>query len=223
MVAWHKCTKPKKKGGLGIINLRSQNIALQLKHLHKFFNKKDIPWVRLIWNTYYNEGKLPQSSKEKGSFWWKDVLKLCDLYRGIAKCVVGNGSTALFWNDIWNDRLLHQSFPRLYAYAKNKSMSVRNFMSLQNTSQHFHLPLSSQAHQEYMQLQQIIRGGTLILNEDHKDTWIYQWGTASYTSSKFYYYTLRQLQPPQTFIWLWDSKCSNKLTESLSGFFSWID
>jgi hypothetical protein len=43
MVAWKKCTKPKRKGGLGIINLKSQNKALLMKHLDKFYNKKGIP------------------------------------------------------------------------------------------------------------------------------------------------------------------------------------
>lgn len=42
LVAWAKCTSPKGKGGLGILNLRRQNIALQLKFLDKFF-KRDIP------------------------------------------------------------------------------------------------------------------------------------------------------------------------------------
>jgi hypothetical protein len=68
LVAWRKCTRPKKKGGLGIINLRSQNTALLLKHLDKFFNKRNIPWVNLIWNTYYSNGNLPQATKGKGSF-----------------------------------------------------------------------------------------------------------------------------------------------------------
>ena len=39
LVAWKKCCKPKKKGGLGIINLRSQNYALLMKHLDKFYNQ----------------------------------------------------------------------------------------------------------------------------------------------------------------------------------------
>jgi hypothetical protein len=43
LVAWKKCSKPKRKGGLGIINLRSQNKALLLKHLDKFYNKKKHP------------------------------------------------------------------------------------------------------------------------------------------------------------------------------------
>jgi hypothetical protein len=38
LVAWEKCTKPKRKRRLGVINLRSQNKALHLKHLDKFYN-----------------------------------------------------------------------------------------------------------------------------------------------------------------------------------------
>ena len=48
LVAWKKCSKPKRKEGLGIINLRSQNNTLILKHLDKFYNKKEIPWVKLM-------------------------------------------------------------------------------------------------------------------------------------------------------------------------------
>jgi len=48
LVAWKKCYKPKKKGGLRIINLRSQNSALLIKHLDKFYNQKDVPWVKLV-------------------------------------------------------------------------------------------------------------------------------------------------------------------------------
>lgn len=46
--AWIKLVCiPKVSGGLG--NLFVQNESLLLKHLHKFFNKLDIPWVHLIW------------------------------------------------------------------------------------------------------------------------------------------------------------------------------
>jgi hypothetical protein len=48
MVAWNKCTRSKMKGGLGIVNLRNQNMVLLLKFLDKFYNKRDIPWVNLI-------------------------------------------------------------------------------------------------------------------------------------------------------------------------------
>jgi len=48
--------KPKDRGGLGVINLTLQNEALLLKQLDKFYKKKDVQWVKLIWNKYYQEG-----------------------------------------------------------------------------------------------------------------------------------------------------------------------
>ena len=38
LVAWETVQKPKEKGGLGVINLKLQNDAPLLKHLHKFYN-----------------------------------------------------------------------------------------------------------------------------------------------------------------------------------------
>jgi hypothetical protein len=60
-----KCTRPKRKGGLGIINMRSQNVALLLKHLDKFYNKRDILWVNLIWNTHYYNGEVSHATKDR--------------------------------------------------------------------------------------------------------------------------------------------------------------
>jgi hypothetical protein len=54
LAAWPMVIKPKLKGGLNVINLNVQNDALLLKHLHKFYNRKDIPWVSLIRNKYYD-------------------------------------------------------------------------------------------------------------------------------------------------------------------------
>ena len=53
LAAWPMVQRPKEKGGLGVINLRIQNDALLLKQLHKFYSRHDVPWVNLIWNTYY--------------------------------------------------------------------------------------------------------------------------------------------------------------------------
>jgi hypothetical protein len=48
LVAWDKVTTSKDKGGLDLKNLRIMNDALLIKHLHKFYNKEDVPWVQLI-------------------------------------------------------------------------------------------------------------------------------------------------------------------------------
>ena len=60
--------EPKEKGGLGVVVLQLQNEALLLKQLDKFYLKKDIQWVKLIWNKYYPEG-VRHMRREKGSVW----------------------------------------------------------------------------------------------------------------------------------------------------------
>jgi hypothetical protein len=67
LVAWKKICRPKNQGGLGVLDLGIQNKALLLKNLHKFYNKLDTPWVKLIWNSYYSDGNIP-SNQLVGSF-----------------------------------------------------------------------------------------------------------------------------------------------------------
>jgi hypothetical protein len=85
LVAWSLAQRPKMKGGLGIKNLLLQNDALLLKQLHKFYSKSDIPWVHQLWFKYY-AGKVPHIQREVGSFWWKDIFRLKDLYCFITTC-----------------------------------------------------------------------------------------------------------------------------------------
>jgi hypothetical protein len=84
-----------------------------------------------------------------GSFWWKDIFRLCDLFRGIAKCNVGNDTSALFWADVWNDNLLQLKLLRLYSFAKDKNISDAQFFTQEHLEDHFDLPLSPQAFLEF--------------------------------------------------------------------------
>lgn len=52
MAACDLVCKPKNKGGLGIVNLEFQNIALLAKNLDKSFNRQNLQWVNLIWDKY---------------------------------------------------------------------------------------------------------------------------------------------------------------------------
>lgn len=61
---------------MGIINIEKQNEALLLKNLDKFYNKRDIPWVQMVWEKYYSNGKLPGATR-KGSFCGETILKTC--------------------------------------------------------------------------------------------------------------------------------------------------
>ena len=95
LAAWSMVGMPKQSGGLGVLDLKTQNESLLLKFLHKFYNRKDIPWVQLTWDTLYDQ-KIPHASNSEGSFWGRDILKLTPIFRGITKVNVVCGTTTLF-------------------------------------------------------------------------------------------------------------------------------
>ena len=156
--------RPKDKGGLGVINLHLQNQALLIKHLHKFFNKEDIPWVSLIWNSYY-DGVVPQATVLCGSFWWRDVFKLADSYRAISTATVNQGDSILFWSDSWilhnSNRPLRDRLPHLFSFVKDDKISSMDFLDSEDGSSMFHLPISNIA---ALELEHLLMSGLGLLN-----------------------------------------------------------
>jgi hypothetical protein len=98
-VAWKSVCKPKAQGGLGVINLELQNKALLMKNLHKFYNRVDTPWINIIWANHYCS-TVP-SAKLVGSFWWRDILKIRNSYKELARVEIGDIKTTLLWHDDW--------------------------------------------------------------------------------------------------------------------------
>jgi hypothetical protein len=84
--AWPMVCVPTPEGGLGVLDLQVQNESLLMKHLHKFFNTSSVPWVQLVWDHYYSRNRLPILGRTiRGSFWWRDILKLLDSYKSFAR------------------------------------------------------------------------------------------------------------------------------------------
>lgn len=200
---WEIVSLPKDCGGHGALNLYAQNESLILKHLHKFFNKADVPWVHLIWNCHYPNGGLP-GTNNKGSFWWRDTLKTLISFKGMASVMVSDGSSCFFWLDTWNGRLLSLQFPELFSFVKNSRLSVQSVFDEEDLSDLFHLPLSEEAFIQYQQLSSIMDDIDL---QHGDDTWGYIWGSNTFTSSK----ACRQLTGTRhihpAHRWLWKSQC----------------
>jgi hypothetical protein len=148
-------TRAKEDGGLGILDLKTQNEALLLKHLHKIFNRADIPWVHLVWEKHYSNGKLPSHTK-KGSFWWRDILKLLDKFKGLASVQASDGASCLFWDDCWVGQPLKLSFPELFSFAKKPSISLRSVIYT-TPSNLFNLPLSVEAYAQFQEVQEALQ------------------------------------------------------------------
>jgi hypothetical protein len=96
LAAWDMVCKLKNAGGMGIVDFQKHNAALLIKFLDKFYNKANLPWVHLLWSEYYLEA-VPHAGNMVGSFWWKDVLKQVDNFRGISSLKPGKGDSFLFW------------------------------------------------------------------------------------------------------------------------------
>ena len=79
MIAWDKICLPKRQGGLGVLDIQIHNQTLLMKFLHKFLNREDIPWVQMVWETYYSNS-LP-GDRIVDSFWWRSLLKLLPKYK----------------------------------------------------------------------------------------------------------------------------------------------
>lgn len=107
------------EGGLGIIDLKTQNTALLLKYMDKFYNHVDLPWVHLTWNNLYNNQQTPPQVKSlSGSFWWKEILKLFDKYKSISVCIPNKGNTLVFWLDSWTDSSMKLRFPQPFFFGQ---------------------------------------------------------------------------------------------------------
>lgn len=128
LAAWEPACRPKNEGGLGIIDLKTQNKALLLKqkYLDKFYNHAEIPQVRLTWENFYaNNNTPPHARCPVGSFWWKDVLKLHSDFSSMVVCKPNLGNSILFWKDNWRDPCISDSFPHLFSFAKKQKCSLR--------------------------------------------------------------------------------------------------
>ena len=126
LASWEMVCKPKKKGGLGIMDLHLQNKALLIKFLDKFYNNAEVPWVSLVRDSYYFN-TVPHAVVKSGSFWWRGVFALADEWCKLSTCKLGNGHSALFWEDNWSGEVLSEKFPRLFSYAKDCMISVHDF------------------------------------------------------------------------------------------------
>jgi hypothetical protein len=172
LAAWCMITQPKGNGGLGVVRLETHNKALLLKFLHKFFNNYDLPWLNLVWNNYYRSDRLPSCSRI-GSFWWRSLLSLIQIFKGLAAPTIGNGRTILFWEDLWNKGIPAQQYPELFSFACNSKLFIKETKQKEHLFEIFQLPLSTQAYEQYLELNEAW-GQITVTNA--KDTWKLIWG-----------------------------------------------
>ena len=105
LVRWAKTNRPKKFGGLGILDLELFSRALRLRWLWLEWTEQDRPWVGM---------EVPCDSVDR------------QLFRASTVCVVGDGRKASFWKSSWLDgRAPMDIAPGLFKFAWRKNRKVR--------------------------------------------------------------------------------------------------
>ena len=128
---WTTVCKNKKKGGMGIKDIRKINISLLCKWWWKLETEEGL-WQTIIRAKYLRGGRLIGTVKHRidDSPVWSDLLKIKHLYMSNRKIKVNNGLSTLFWEDPWIDNkplcILH---PVLYELCTDKWVSVHHFLS----------------------------------------------------------------------------------------------
>ena len=101
--------------------------------------------MELVWDAYYRN-KIPHATDAVGSFRWKDVMQLSGVFRGITKVTPGDGSSALFWKDVWSDNIqdspLMDIYPRAFSFCLNEDDSIARVLTATDPTTIFSLPLS---------------------------------------------------------------------------------
>jgi hypothetical protein len=199
-------TKPKLKEGIVVINLRLQTEVLLMKNLHNFFNKEDFPWVKLLWSRYYNNGQVPGHTL-KGGFWWRNNLKLLNSYKGLAQAQAGSGDSILFWQDLWNRKVLKLCYPQLYSFTNKENISLASVLVQENPEDLFHLPLPEEACARCCEVNILLQS---LQAKNGQDRWTYIWGNGHYSSVRAYKHLIGNQPVHPVYIWLWKSACQPK-------------
>ena len=192
---------PKKEGGLGILNLRQHNKAMMIKNLYKFFICLDIPWVKLIWQAYYQNGSLQDCNTHKGSFWWRNCLSFLSDFKNMTTTVPGQGNNTMFWQDKWHDTELCNKFPELFSFAKKPKIRTKEAMQYQIAGELlnlFQLPLSLIAENQMNSLCIILQNS----NVPGKDKWTFPWGGDRFCTKKVYDILIKAPNAPKPFEWI---------------------
>jgi hypothetical protein len=121
--------------------------------------------MQLFCNQYYSNGKVPGLAR-KGGFWWRSIVKLLPTYKGIAQATLGLGDSILFWADMWNERVLEITYPELFSFTMNPSVTVKIVTEMSSLQELFQLPLSVEAFDQFCELDIFMQSLQLSHRED---------------------------------------------------------
>jgi len=130
--SWKKVCEPRDIGGLGIIDLRTFNLAFLGKWIWRLGSENGGLWKKILDSKYGGWRSLrEEGTSRRSSLWWKD-LKEVWASEGWGRSFedgfewnVGNGKDISFWEDSWlSCGAMKGVFPRLFSICSAKDAKV---------------------------------------------------------------------------------------------------
>jgi hypothetical protein len=130
LAKWSIIHKPKSIGGLGVIDLDTQNKCLLSKWLFKLLNEDGL-WQQILRRKYLKNKTLSHVEKRKGdSHFWSGLMEVKKLLLERGRFKVQDGTQTRFWEDLWvGQEPLMKRFPSLYSLVRKKNVSVAQVLS----------------------------------------------------------------------------------------------
>ncbi|MFB5604543.1 MAG: hypothetical protein ACE5RK_09090, partial [Candidatus Nitrosomaritimum aestuariumsis] len=125
LAKWDVLCQPRDQGGMGIMNIDTQNKCLLSKWWYKLLHEQGI-WQDLLRRKYMHGKAIGQVQRKQGdSQFWTGLMKVKDLFLRFGTFQLNNGANIRFWEDIWTGNSpLKQQYPHLYRIARHKHDTV---------------------------------------------------------------------------------------------------
>jgi hypothetical protein len=125
LVKWTRICRSKSKGGLGVKDLRKQNISLLVKWWWKL-ETHDGLWQQIIKAKYLkNKSVASVKVRMQDSPGWKTLMKVRDYYFAGRKVILNGGDLVRFCIDPWLDNAaLCDSYPALFDICQGQDWTL---------------------------------------------------------------------------------------------------
>jgi hypothetical protein len=91
------------------------------------------------------------------------------------------------------------SSPHLVTFAKRSDLSGEETVNTEFLQDLFHLPLSLEAYNEFVKIEDICESASAKIQLGEQDSWIYIWGNNSFSSKQTYNALIGSQPTPQVF------------------------
>ena len=140
-------------------------------------------------------------------------MKLNEVYRSHTIITINDGSSSLFWHDAWilggSHLPIKERFPRLFSFALDDKISVKDFIEDFDIGTYFQLPIYQEAMYELVTLNYDLSG--LQRCPQEPDSWSWTPGEGSYSAKSYYTLAHSHLPDVDPCKWIWKSKCIMKI------------